>query len=110
ELHKPDAPLTTPDPNAGFVPSILVDKVHYFDSAPWPSCGPNCGADGGGMSLQRVSPDEYGNDPINWIAAAPTPGPQSGFVDTDGDGMDDNWELANFGTLARDGRGDFDGD
>lgn len=32
------------------------------------------------------------------------------FVDSDGDGMDDNWELANFGTLSRDGRGDFDGD
>ena len=30
--------------------------------------------------------------------------------DTDGDGMDDAWELANFGTLDRDGTGDFDGD
>ena len=30
--------------------------------------------------------------------------------DTDGDGMDDDWEMAYFGTLARDGSGDFDGD
>ncbi len=30
--------------------------------------------------------------------------------DTDGDGMDDDWELANFGTLDRDGTGDYDGD
>lgn len=30
--------------------------------------------------------------------------------DTDGDGMDDNWEIANFGSLDRDGTGDFDGD
>ncbi len=30
--------------------------------------------------------------------------------DTDGDGMDDDWELAHFGTLDRDGTGDFDGD
>lgn len=30
--------------------------------------------------------------------------------DTDGDGMDDAWEMANFGTLDRDGTGDFDGD
>lgn len=30
--------------------------------------------------------------------------------DTDGDGMDDAWELAHFGTLDRDGTGDFDGD
>ncbi len=30
--------------------------------------------------------------------------------DTDGDGMNDAWEMANFGTLDRDGTGDFDGD
>lgn len=30
--------------------------------------------------------------------------------DTDGDGMDDNWEMQHFGTLDRDGTGDFDGD
>jgi len=33
-----------------------------------------------------------------------------GGTDTDGDGMDDDWEMAYFGTLARDGTGDFDGD
>jgi len=32
------------------------------------------------------------------------------YWDTDGDGMDDAWELAHFGTLDRDGTGDFDGD
>ena len=32
------------------------------------------------------------------------------FVDSDNDGMDDNWEIQAFGTLARDGKGDFDGD
>ncbi|MCG7983798.1 MAG: Ig-like domain-containing protein [Candidatus Thiodiazotropha lotti] len=30
--------------------------------------------------------------------------------DTDGDGMDDAWELEHFGNLDRDGSGDFDGD
>ncbi len=30
--------------------------------------------------------------------------------DTDGDGMDDAWEIANFGDLSRDGLGDYDGD
>ena len=30
--------------------------------------------------------------------------------DTDGDGMNDSWEMARFGTLDRDGNGDFDGD
>jgi YD repeat-containing protein len=32
------------------------------------------------------------------------------FTDTDGDGMDDNWEIQYFGSLARNGLGDFDGD
>ena len=36
--------------------------------------------------------------------AAPT------FVDSDGDGMDDAWEMQHFGLVARDGTGDFDGD
>ena len=35
---------------------------------------------------------------------------QLGAGDTDGDGMDDDWEMRWFGTLARDGTGDFDGD
>ncbi len=30
--------------------------------------------------------------------------------DTDGDGMGDAWEMAHFGTLERDGAGDYDGD
>ena len=32
------------------------------------------------------------------------------MVDTDGDGMPDDWEMEHFGTLDRDGTGDFDGD
>jgi hypothetical protein len=31
-------------------------------------------------------------------------------VDMDADGMDDDWEMHYFGTLARDGSGNFDGD
>lgn len=33
-----------------------------------------------------------------------------GAPDSDGDGLDDDWELAFFDTLARDGTGDFDDD
>jgi hypothetical protein len=33
-----------------------------------------------------------------------------GGADTDGDGMEDDWELAYFNTLTRDGAGDLDGD
>lgn len=32
------------------------------------------------------------------------------IIDTDGDGMNDLWEMAHFGTLDRDGSGDVDGD
>jgi hypothetical protein len=31
-------------------------------------------------------------------------------ADSDGDGMDDDWEAAYFNNLSRDGTGDFDGD
>ncbi|MBI5385381.1 MAG: lamin tail domain-containing protein [Verrucomicrobia bacterium] len=47
---------------------VLVDKVDYEDNSPWPLAG-----DGLGYSLQRLALDQYGNDPINWIAAPPTP-------------------------------------
>jgi uncharacterized repeat protein (TIGR01451 family) len=33
-----------------------------------------------------------------------------GFNDTDGDGIDDDWEMQHFGSLDRDGNGDFDHD
>ena len=88
ELVKPDAPQTTGN-DIGFVPSVLVDKVVYQDRAPWPT-----GADGLGLSLQRVSQTGYGNDVTNWLAAVLAPG-ASGIIDTDGDGMPDDWEMAN---------------
>jgi len=57
----------TPDSNG--VPYITVDEVRYNDKAPWPPA-----ADGSGSSLQRKAGAAYGNDPINWTAAVPTPG------------------------------------
>lgn len=35
---------------------------------------------------------------------------RTSFSDSDGDGMDDGWELVNFGNLNRNGSGDADGD
>jgi hypothetical protein len=81
ELVRPDAPQTN-----GAVPQILVEKVVYQDRGFWPT-----NADGHGMSLQRVSDSGYANDATNWLAAAPSPGPY-GAMDTDGDGMPDDWE------------------
>jgi hypothetical protein len=58
---------------------IRVDRVSYSDGSHpedcpgeidlWPS-----GADGGGSSLSRIEPSDYGNDVVNWQAAAPSPG------------------------------------
>jgi len=110
ELAKPDSPQTG-GLDAGFVPYILVDKVKYSDLAPWPSCGPLCGPDGGGESLQRIDLFEYGNDPINWQAGSPNPGPQGGSLDSDADGMPDSWELQYGLTVGvNDSQGDLDGD
>jgi hypothetical protein len=78
ELYWPDSP------DAGSVPYVLADRVHYFDVAPWTPF-----ADGTGGSLQRVSLTGFGNDPTNWIAALPNFG---GAPDTDGDGIPDAWE------------------
>jgi hypothetical protein len=105
ELARPDVPIVT-GPDAGVVPYILVDKVKYFDASPWPTA-----PDGSGQSLTRVTAANYGNDPINWTAANPTPGPQGVSNDTDGDGMPNTWE-AQFGLNqnVNDAALDLDGD
>jgi hypothetical protein len=88
ELWKP-APAADP----GLVPYVLVERIKYADTVPWP-----VSADGLGHSMQRITPGGFGNEPTNWIAAAPTPVPLDG-ADTDGDGMPDAWEAAH-GLLA----------
>lgn len=68
-LLRPDNPQRPPHPDAGFVPYLVEDEVFYSELAPWPVA-----ADGTGLSLQRLRRWEFGDDPINWEAAAPTPG------------------------------------
>jgi hypothetical protein len=63
----------------GTVIWIGVDRVAYSDGShpadfpsgvdPWPVA-----ADGQGLSLHRIDPTAYGNDPANWKAAPPDPG------------------------------------
>ena len=90
ELYKPDPPQTAPHPDAGSVPYVLVESVTYTSVPPWPSS-----ADGTGMSLQRRFPGGYGNQPLNWVACNPNAGVRNCLVDTDGDGLPDDWEVAN---------------
>jgi len=67
---------------------------------------------GGGTTLLFVSwasdlldnDFNHGSDLFAWNLAPPR------LTDSDGDGMDDPWELDHFGTLARNGTGDFDSD
>ena len=47
----------------------LADQVRYDDKAPWP-----LGVDGLGKSLNRSDPASFGNDPLSWVAAPPSPG------------------------------------
>jgi hypothetical protein len=63
ELQQPGVPQTNG------VPFITIDEVRYNDRGAWPSS-----ADGNGPSLQRMVAAQYGNDPTNWLAAAPSLG------------------------------------
>jgi hypothetical protein len=87
ELYRPDRPQQPPSPDAGFVPYLLVDRVNYTDAAPWPGGEAN----GGGHSLQRIAGNLYGNEPLHWVEASPTPGESEEVPapDTDGDGIPD---------------------
>ncbi len=92
ELYKPDPPQQPPHPDAGFVPSILVEGILYSAALPWPveAADPT-------RSLQRRSVLGFGNEPRNWVAAAPTPGKSTQIVvalDADKDGIPDEWERA----------------
>ena len=77
-LQKPDAVQLAPHPDAGFVPYVTVEKLTYGSVLPWPT-----NAAGTGRSLQRVSLSSYGNEPINWIGAAPAPGRAGRAAPTD---------------------------
>ena len=81
QLLRPDSPQTLP-PNIGLVPYILVEKVKYSGTAPWPVMPGQ-----GGLPIKRINLSAYGNTSSNWSK----PGDEK---DSDLDGMPDSWELA----------------
>lgn len=56
-------------PPGGTRQFIREDRINYHDLFPWPEL-----PDLGMHSLTRIDNHAYGNDPINWMAAVPTPG------------------------------------
>ncbi|HMJ88164.1 MAG TPA: lamin tail domain-containing protein [Candidatus Acidoferrum sp.] len=68
ELYRPDPPQGPTHPDFGFVPQILIDRVHY-EEFPWPT-----NSNRTGTSLQRVNAPSYGDEPLSWRDDAPTAG------------------------------------
>lgn len=112
-LYEPDKPEVPPSPITGFVPQVLVEEVHFSPLPPWPA-----GADRTGNSVQRIASLAFADEPLNWCAAAPSPGnvnAASLLVDSDQDGLPDEWEISHGldpldGTGNNGALGDPDGD
>jgi hypothetical protein len=63
----------------GTIYYIRVDRVSYSDGLHPENCPGGvdlwpAAADGSGGSLTRKVSSDYGNDPDNWTASAPSPG------------------------------------
>jgi hypothetical protein len=82
-----DGVLDDSDPNGenvelyqpgGGSAGVIVDRVRYFSSAPWPAI-----ANRPGLSLIRLQPTAYGNDAVNWGAGSSggTPGAPNLYFD-----------------------------
>jgi hypothetical protein len=93
--------LEMPHDTSG-APDILVDRVQYNDKSPWPT-----EADGEGPSLEKVSPELYGNDPLNWrtVKQSGSPGRENLFPTGIAVVRESSWkyhaEGANLGTPWR---------
>ncbi len=104
ELDRPEDPAQL---GQGYV---LVDRVRYDDSAPWPES-----ADGQGNSLQRTAIDAYGDLITSWSAEIPAPGqtPFGQLVgDLNGDGLLDAVDIDAMTDYVQqaDPQGDLNGD
>jgi hypothetical protein len=91
-LLEPDSSILPGSSGTENVPYVVMDEVEYRSSYPWPE-----DANGTGKSLQRIVGEAYGNDPLNWQAASPTPmaiDAEGGDLDVDADGLPNHWESA----------------
>lgn len=100
--------LNALEPDGTNLPLVLVERVNYGDTAPWPDMTVT------GRSIERIVLAGYGNEPLNWRLGAATngtPGPTL-TADSDFDGAPDRWESPRgFDPLnAADAGTDTDGD
>lgn len=89
------------------VTQLLSLNRHGTGSGNGPSILPVLAADGRTVLFQSAASDLIEGDANETldVFTVELRGP-----DTDGDQLDDDWEMAYFNTLSRDGSGDFDGD
>jgi hypothetical protein len=58
---------------------IRIDRINYSDGSHPENCPGSVDlwpteADRDGLSLHRITAEDYGNDPDNWMASTPSPG------------------------------------
>jgi hypothetical protein len=109
-LQQPQNQVLAPGDAGSF--SVVVADARGL-SFQWQFNGADLsGATGGALLVQNVSPTNEGTyrvvltNPTGSITSAPA----MLWLDRDGDGLPDSWELANFGNLNQSASGDFDGD
>jgi Tol biopolymer transport system component len=87
--------------------TLLSLNQQGTESGNGPSARPAISADGRTVVFQSLASDLVDGDYTGFRDVFIA---KIGSSDSDHDGMDDDWEVAYFGNLSRDGQGDFDGD
>ena len=77
-------PRETSASGDGLLPWVIVDRIMYESTSPWP-----IGPAGRGASLARTSPDAYGTNASSWTAEGPSPGSVDFIVRLPGDANED---------------------
>ncbi|MDB6032626.1 MAG: hypothetical protein JWM16_2964 [Verrucomicrobiales bacterium] len=90
-----------------FVRDVRMNATILITQGNGPASRPIVGPDGRTIAFESFASDmvfaDFNNNPDFFTFRLNT-------TDADDDGMDDSWEIAYFGNLARDGKGDYDND
>lgn len=87
-------------------PWIEIDRVKYNNKDPWPTI-----TNGMTSAIQRIYNFNYGNDPINWMLGPADSNPKpTRRMDSDLDGLPDQWEAEHALLYHQPGDGSIDVD